>query len=87
MIYGCATVAGMKYLHSSRIIHRDLKSLNVLVDGGGRGRICDFGLSSTRPQAASHVTGVVGTVAWTAPEVLKGWSRHAVVGAVDCKHR
>jgi len=60
----------MRFLHSSRVVHRDLKSSNVLIDVGGRAKISDFGLSRTRDASMSHVTGVVGTVAWTAPEVL-----------------
>ena len=63
---------GMRFLHESRVIHRDLKSHNVLVDADGRAKIADFGLSSTRELSASHVTGLIGTVAWTAPEVLAG---------------
>ena len=60
---------GMRFLHSCRLIHRDLKSGNVLVDGEGRCKICDFGLSRFRG-TLSHVSGVIGTVAWTAPEIL-----------------
>jgi serine/threonine protein kinase len=63
---------GMRFLHESRVIHRDLKSHNVLVDADGRAKIADFGLSSTRELSASHVTGLIGTVAWTAPEILAG---------------
>ena len=36
---------GMAFLHSRGLIHRDLKSLNILLDGRGRSKIADFGLS------------------------------------------
>ena len=36
---------GMAHLHGRHLIHRDLKSLNVLIDGSGRAKIADFGLS------------------------------------------
>ena len=36
---------GMQFLHSKNLIHRDLKSLNCLIDGRGRTKIADFGLS------------------------------------------
>jgi len=62
---------GMRFLHHSRVVHRDLKSGNVLLDSDGRAKIADFGLSSVRTSSESLVTGVVGTVAWTAPEVLR----------------
>ena len=35
----------MAHLHGRHLIHRDLKSLNVLIDGSGRAKIADFGLS------------------------------------------
>jgi serine/threonine protein kinase len=62
---------GMSFLHESRIFHRDLKSGNVLIDSTGRGKIGDFGLSKLVDNSMTHVTGVTGSVAWTAPEVLQ----------------
>jgi serine/threonine protein kinase len=59
---------GMEYLHGRGIIHRDLKSSNILLDGRRRGRICDFGL--IRMKTRNPMTGLVGTSHWMAPEVL-----------------
>merc|ERR1719453_2689424 len=45
---GCISVQmsdGLAFLHSSRIVHRDLKSMNILLDAGGNAKICDFGLA------------------------------------------
>jgi len=60
---------GMQYLHSRHILHRDLKSLNVLFDNEGRAKICDFGFS--RHMADNDMmTQNVGTPHWMAPELL-----------------
>lgn len=61
---------GMRFLHNSSIIHRDLKSENVLIDQQGTAKICDFGLCGLKSTSVSHITGMIGTAAWTAPEVL-----------------
>ena len=63
---------GLCFLHQSRVIHRDVKSANVLVDRNGHCKVSDFGLSKYRELSMTHVTGVVGTAAWSAPEVLRG---------------
>ncbi|KAH0795865.1 TKL family protein kinase [Histomonas meleagridis] len=58
---------GMEFLHSRHIIHRDLKSLNVLFDSKGFAHICDFGFSRNEDDV---MTGNVGTPHWMAPELL-----------------
>ena len=63
---------GMRFLHHSNIIHRDLKSSNILLDFNMRGKVCDFGLSGIKSSAQSHMTGVMGTPAWSAPEAIRG---------------
>mmetsp|Transcript_44669 Transcript_44669/g.112593 ORF Transcript_44669/g.112593 Transcript_44669/m.112593 type:complete len:255 (-) Transcript_44669:37-801(-) len=59
--------AGISALHSVRLIHRDLKSLNILVSRRLRAMITDFG--STR-EVNSFMTMQVGTFLWMAPEVV-----------------
>lgn len=65
------TAQGMAYLHtlSPPMIHRDLKTTNLLVDRGMNVKICDFGMS--RIQAEDKIMTAVGTVQFAAPEVLK----------------
>jgi serine/threonine protein kinase len=63
---------GMEYLHSKRLLHRDLKSLNVVLDENDHPKIADFGLS--RPWGDSLMTQEVGTKKWMAPEVMRGES-------------
>ncbi|OQR84009.1 kinase, partial [Thraustotheca clavata] len=65
-----AVVKGLLYLHSCapRIIHRDLKSRNVLLDSNKGTKLTDFGES--REMNESTMTNDVGTFAWMAPEVM-----------------
>eukprot|EP00010_Vexillifera_abyssalis_P003698 CAMPEP_0201553242 /NCGR_PEP_ID=MMETSP0173_2-20130828/19526_1 /ASSEMBLY_ACC=CAM_ASM_000268 /TAXON_ID=218659 /ORGANISM="Vexillifera sp., Strain DIVA3 564/2" /LENGTH=927 /DNA_ID=CAMNT_0047963879 /DNA_START=36 /DNA_END=2819 /DNA_ORIENTATION=- len=60
----------LTYLHSRGIIHRDLKSQNLLVDEGYRIKVCDFGFS--RVVDKSEFMTVCGTDEWMAPEVRLG---------------
>ena len=64
---------GMNFLHTSNpiIIHRDLKSLNLLVDDHFTIKVADFGLSRFQANTASVLmTGQCGTFQWMAPEVI-----------------
>ncbi|CAI0429036.1 unnamed protein product [Linum tenue] len=68
--------AGLLYLHEEWeqvVIHRDVKSSNVLIDGEMNGRLGDFGLARlySHGTAASHTTNVVGTVGYIAPELAR----------------
>lgn len=64
---------GMIYLHSfpSPIIHRDLKSKNVLLSESYEAKLSDFGISREW-QVDATMTAGIGTMAWIAPEVLRG---------------
>jgi len=63
--------AGVLYLHSNSIIHRDLKAANVLVDADCHAKLSDFGISK-RMASASNQTAYVGTSNYMAPEVTLG---------------
>lgn len=60
---------GLKNLHERPVLHRDLKSENILLDDRGRAKISDFGSAKIRTATATQ-TGVRGTIRWCAPEVL-----------------
>ncbi|XP_068618617.1 mitogen-activated protein kinase kinase kinase 12 [Battus philenor] len=61
---------GMSYLHSHRIIHRDLKSPNVLIGDNLVVKVSDFG-TSREWNDVSAIMSFTGTVAWMAPEVIR----------------
>eukprot|EP00048_Salpingoeca_helianthica_P000900 m.44775 g.44775 ORF g.44775 m.44775 type:complete len:993 (-) comp10951_c0_seq1:40-3018(-) len=69
---------GLEYLHSHRICHRDLKPDNILFDHMGSVKIVDFGSSCEISDRG--MTGNIGTLLWTAPEVFTegGLSRASI---------
>ncbi|KAJ4969967.1 hypothetical protein NE237_003066 [Protea cynaroides] len=64
---------GMNYLHRRNppIVHRDLKSPNLLVDRKYTVKVCDFGLSRLKANTFLSSKSAAGTPEWMAPEVLR----------------
>lgn len=68
---------GTEYLHSNNILHRDLKSSNVLVSNKGDIKIGDFGLARAfNPKINRHFTNRVVTLWYRSPELLLGASQY-----------
>lgn len=90
-------LAGLVYLHSRDIIHRDIKGANILVDNKGSVKISDFGISK-RVEASSLLStpgngkkgnprvSLQGSVFWMAPEVVRqtAYTRKADIWSLGC---
>ncbi|KAL7006547.1 hypothetical protein EMMF5_003968 [Cystobasidiomycetes sp. EMM_F5] len=72
-------VKGVNYLHSRRILHRDLKPQNLLIDTDGNLKIADFGLARAFGIPLRTYTHEIVTLWYRSPEVLLG-SRHYSTG-------
>jgi eukaryotic-like serine/threonine-protein kinase len=81
--YGIQLADALAHAHERQIVHRDLKSGNVIVTPSGRVKVLDFGLSSRPQQQVSEETtkfdeswdeqhAITGTLPYIAPELLRG---------------
>ncbi|KAJ1560445.1 hypothetical protein HK096_008681, partial [Nowakowskiella sp. JEL0078] len=68
---------GVEFLHKVNILHRDLKSMNILLDQNLRAKVADFGLAVLKMETKSKTrteVDVTGTKLYKAPEFFKGFS-------------
>ena len=68
-IYFFQASLAIEYLHSKRIVHRDLKLDNLLLDTKGNVKMCDFGLSVERQKISDLRQTYCGTFEMMAPEL------------------
>lgn len=81
LAYAIQIASALEHAHENGIIHRDLKSSNVVIDPEGRAKVLDFGLARRLPQSTpdesreSTITSLgalAGTLTHMPPEVLRG---------------
>ena len=80
--YGSQVAEAIEYAHRHGVIHRDLKTANVMISAESQAKVLDFGLASRVPAAdmetlstrvaEGEVGPLAGTLAYLAPEVLRG---------------
>lgn len=66
------TLKGLLYLHSKNILHRDIKSDNILINSNGDLKLADFGYATQLTKEHKRRQSRVGTVCWMAPELIRG---------------
>lgn len=69
-------LAGLHSLHENNVIHRDIKTSNILVDFRGTCKIADFNLSSVLEESFQMANTVCGTPYYIAPEICMNLSYH-----------
>ncbi|KAK4488778.1 hypothetical protein RD792_004565 [Penstemon davidsonii] len=74
-------LGGIKYLHDNWVLHRDLKTSNLLLNNRGELKICDFGLARQYGSPLKPYTHLVVTLWYRAPELLLGAKQYST--AID----
>ncbi|KAL0040863.1 hypothetical protein WJX79_007871 [Trebouxia sp. C0005] len=64
-------VRALHYLHSNRVIHRDMKPQNILIGANGVVKLCDFGFARAMSCNTMVLTSIKGTPLYMAPELVQ----------------
>src|SRR5918999_130407 len=73
LAYAIEVARGLSVAHARKLVHRDVKPQNVLIDAEGRAKVTDFGIARELEQQGVTATGrVLGTTDYVAPEQAMG---------------
>ncbi|KAM7374226.1 hypothetical protein PAMP_006897 [Pampus punctatissimus] len=67
----CQLVSALYYLHSHRILHRDMKPQNILLGKSGIVKLCDFGFARAMSVSTLVLTSIKGTPLYMSPELVE----------------
>jgi serine/threonine-protein kinase len=65
-------LAGVQVAHDAHIVHRDIKSQNILIDRAGTVKVTDFGIAKADDSQMTEAGSILGTAQYLAPEQAKG---------------
>lgn len=70
--YGIQICSALEAAHEAGVLHRDVKPENILLTGGGRPKLADFGIARLSDRTATQTTSLTASVLHAAPELMEG---------------
>ncbi|EKX74087.1 protein kinase domain containing protein [Theileria equi strain WA] len=86
LIWLTQILSALDFLHSNHTLHRDLKSLNILIDSDKNIKLCDFGVSKSLTNTGDNTNTIIGTPYYFSPELINGnkYSWPSDIWALGC---
>ena len=73
--YAIGVLTALEFSHRAGVVHRDIKSANIMINEAGQVKVMDFGIAravSDSSATMAHTSGIVGTAQYFSPEQAKG---------------